>query len=357
MSGGERRPVVVVNEVLDVTGESHALLERHCDVRYGRATWDDPHRPMSQDELIEACADADAVVGASRDRFSRSLVEQSERLQIVSKYGIGTERIDVAAATEHGVLVGYTPVAENYESVAEYTVALALALTRRLRHTEDHLRQGGWRGPDVVTSQLYGKTVGLIGFGRVSRAVAARLGGFGVRLVAHDPYVERSTVDVPLLPLPELLETADVASVHVVSTPETKGMLGRAELRRMKREAYLINTSRGGVVDHEALLDMLRQGRFAGVALDVFDPEPPDVSGELFTYPRVIATPHVAGYARETLAAICLAAAENVLAALSGDLPPMLRNPEAVDSWRRLRRRPLLGADVARSREAGSGTR
>lgn len=350
---GARRPVVVINEVLDVTGESHALLEQYCDVRYGRSTWDDPHRSMSTDELVEACSDADAVVGASRDRFTRSLVERCPRLQIVSKYGIGTERIDVAAATEHGVLVGYTPVAENYESVAEYTVALALALTRRLRQTEEHLRQGGWRGPDVVTSQLYGKTVGLVGYGRVARAVAARLDGFGVRLVAHDPHVEQSTVEVPLLPLPELLETADIVSVHAVSTPETEGLLGSGELRRMKQEAYLINTSRGTVVDHEALLDVLRDGRLAGVALDVFHPEPPDVAGELFACRRVLATPHVAGYARETLAAICLAAAKNVLAALSGGLPPMLRNPEATDNWRRARRRPVL-TEPARSPRAAS---
>lgn len=174
-----------------------------------------------------------------------------------------------------------------------------------------------------------------------------------MRLVAHDPCVKQPTAAVPLLSLPKLLEAADVGSVHVVSTPEGVGLLGRAEFHRMKRGAYLINTSWGGVVDHEALLEALWHEWLEGVALDVYDPESPDVAGELFTCPNVLATPHVAGYARETPAAIFLAAAENVLLALSGEVPPMLRNPDAAQNWRRLRRRPLL----AQPPVAGSGTR
>jgi D-3-phosphoglycerate dehydrogenase / 2-oxoglutarate reductase len=332
------RPRVYINEILDFDGTTHRELEAAgVEVTYGRAMWDEPSRIMSEAELIEKCRDADAVMGSSRDRFTRGLFEACPRLRIVSKYGIGTERIDVAAATELGLLVGNTPVRENYTEVSEHTVTLMLAAVRRLRQVETHMRGGGWRGPESTVGSLDGKTIGLVGLGRIAREVVRRLGGWEVEVIAHDPYVKRSeaaALGVELVSLEELFERSDLISPHVVINEETHQILGRAAFERMKPGVTIVNTSRGQAIDEEALLWALDQGIVAGAALDVFDPEPPDLDGALLRHPDVLVTPHVAGFTTRTVGAIVVAAKENLLAALRSEVPANLKNPEAVDAWR-----------------------
>jgi D-3-phosphoglycerate dehydrogenase len=346
---GGRAAKVFVNEILDFDGATHDLLANAgVELTFGRAMWDDPGRAMTEAELIEACRDADAVMGSSRDRYTRGLYEACPRLRIVSKYGIGTERIDVAAATDLGVLVGNTPVRENYTEVSEHTVALMLAAVRRLRQVEAHMRSGGWRGPDSTVGSLDGKTIGLIGLGRIAREVVRRLSGWDVEVIATDPYVaaeEASRLGVQLVGLNELLARADVISPHVVITDETHRILGRNAFERMKPGAVVVNTSRGQAIDEDALLWALDQGIVAGAALDVFDPEPPALPGALLAHPDVLVTPHVAGFTHRTIGAIVRAATTNLLAALRGEVPPHLKNPEAVAAWQTRFPQPVLPAE------------
>jgi D-3-phosphoglycerate dehydrogenase len=331
-----RAPRVFINEILDFDGTTHRELERAgvC-VTYGREMWNDPARVMSEAQLIEACRDADAVMGSSRDRFTRGLFEACPRLRIVSKYGIGTERIDVAAATDLGLLVGNTPVRENYTEVSEHTVALMLASTRRLRQVEAHMRAGAWRGPDSKVGSLDGKVIGLIGCGRIAREVVRRLSGWDVEILTADPYIEDGLIPagVELVTLDRLLERADVISPHVVITQETHQVLNRAAFERMKPGVVIVNTSRGQAIEESALLWALGAGIVAGAALDVFDPEPPALDGGLLRHPDVIVTPHVAGFTARTVGAIVRAATDNLLAALRGEAPPNIKNPEALEAW------------------------
>lgn len=329
---------VYINEVLDFTGESHRLLaDAGVEVIYGRSMWQDPDRPMTEQELIESCREVDAVMGASRDRYTRRFMESCPRLRIISKYGIGTEKIDTEAATELGILVGHTPVPQNYESVAEHAISLMLALLRRHKQLERFLKQGGWRGPETIVEDLAGKTVGLIGLGRIGNEVARRLRNWDVRLMAYDPYCDPSVAsqyEVELVRLDDLLQAADIVTVHVVVTPETRRMLNERSLGMMKRTAYLVNTSRGEVIDEAALYRALVQGRLAGAALDVFDPEPPARSSPLLELDNVVVSPHVAGFSLRSLQAISIAASENVLAALRNEVPRFIKNPEAIPRWR-----------------------
>lgn len=326
---------VFISEQLDISGETHSLLEAHgIEVRLGRAMWDRPHDAMTDDELIEACQGVDVVMGASRDRFTRRLMEECPGLVLISKYGIGTERIEVDAATELGVLVSNTPVPENYNAVAEHTIALTLALLRRLKSLESHVHRGGWRGPDTIVDSLEGLTVGLLGLGRIAGSVARRLAGWGARLIAYDPYVEQllaAQLGVELVSFVTLLEHADVLTLHTVVTSETRGVIDAEALARMKPTAFLVNTSRGELVDELALAAALREGRLGGAGLDVTNPEPPALDNELLAFDNVIVSPHTAGWTARTIAAIARAGAENILAVAEGRPPVFLKNPAVLD--------------------------
>jgi phosphoglycerate dehydrogenase-like enzyme len=328
---------VFINEPTDFQGITHKFLEDSgCEVILGRPTWQHPGWRYTADELIEACGSADAVMGASRERYTREFMTSAPRLRVISKYGIGVERIDVRAATELGILVANTPDT-HIHTVAEHTIALMLALTKRLFFATDYARKGGWRGPQVETSELFGKTIGIIGMGRIGSAVVERLKGWNVQFLAHDPFkTQQEMRDAGVAPsdLEELLKASDLVSLHVVPNDQTVGMIGERQLRMMKPSAFLINTSRGQVVQEQALVKALQEGWIAGAGLDVVDPEPPSSESALFRMPNVILTPHIAGWSSESVSRFTLKAARNVLAALRGDLPESLVNPEAVPKWR-----------------------
>lgn len=325
-------PYVFINEPLDMTGTTHRMLEAEgLRLGYGRPMWQDAQREMSDAELIEACADADAVMGSSRERYTRAFMEGCPRLALISKYGIGTERIDVDAATELGIIVTHTPVAENYRSVAEHAIALALSVLRRLGPLQRHVERGGWRGPDTIVEGLDGKTVGLIGYGRIGREVANRLAGWGVELIAHDPYLEPADASVELVELDALLERSDVVSLHTVVSPETRGMLGTAEFERMKPTAVVVNTSRGALIHEAALIEALNDGAIAGAGLDVLEPEPPGRDNPLLEMDNVVLSPHTAGFTASTIAAIVECGAANLLAGLRGQRPQFVKNPAVLE--------------------------
>lgn len=325
-------------EILDFDGATYDRIRAEgYEVELGRTMLEVAENPFTEQEVVDLCRNADGILLSSGVAVTRRLLQQLPKLRIVSKYGIGTEKIDVDAATELGILVGHTPVPGNFHSVAEHAIMLMLALVRQLRRFEDHLHAGGWRGPDTIVGDLRGKTIGLLGFGRTGREVASRLRGWHVRVVAHDPYVERSAaeeLDVELVPLEELLGESDIVSCHLVVTPETTRLLDAERLALMKPTVILINTARGEVIDEAALHQALVSGRLAGAGLDVFDPEPPKRDNPLLELENVIATPHVAGFSEVSLREIVDLATDNVLAGVAGNLPESVKNPEAVPAWR-----------------------
>ena len=265
-----------------------------------------------------------------------ALMDASGDLLIISRTGAGYENVDVDAATRRGVPVVYAPL--NGPAAAEGTMALILALTKRLLYWHESLVRGHWdRRITQRTDDLSGKTLGIVGLGRIGREVAKRARAFGMRIVAHDPFVPQETarrLRVELISLDELLGTADVITLHAVSTPETAAMINRANLGRVKRGAYFVNFARGALVEnldilHEALVD----GRLAGVALDVFPEEPPrHLDHPLFSHPRFVGSPHVLASTVGAEARCYQSMCRDIRALFRGKRPRWCVNAEVFDA-------------------------
>lgn len=310
-----------------------------CEVVVGKSVDDFPEHRYSRRELIELIGDADAVLVSTREKLDGEILGACPKLQAVVKSSIGIEGVDVEAATELGILVCNSPAPENFTGLAEATVGLMVALFKRLKPNEALLRRGGWKQPEARGQLMLGKTIGLIGLGRVGKEVAKRLGPWGVRLLAYDPYVGPETaraVGVELAELERLLGQSDLVSLHVVLTPETRHMITLRELRMMKPTAYLVNTSRGAAIKEEDLVAALEQGVISGAALDVFEEEPLPLDSPLrrIDPEKLILTPHIVGNSPDSLASGQRMAVESLLAILSGRLPENLINPAAVGRWR-----------------------
>ncbi len=286
-------------------------------------------RPLQEDELAALLGEVDGVV-VGVDRIGRrALAAGRPRLRVVARNGIGVDTVDVAAATELGVVVTNAP-SVNADSVADFTFALLLALVRRVVEADRAVREGRW--PRLVGVELRDRCLGLLGFGRIGQRVAERARGFGMRTVAYDPVPDLAAAErlgVRLVSFPEVLAQADFLSLHLPLTPQTRHLLGEEELRCMKPGSFLVNTARGGVVDEAALARALQEGWIAGAACDVFDEEPPRTS-PLLQAPNVLLSPHMASHTREAIARASRVAAENVLAVLQGGRPPNAVNPEVL---------------------------
>jgi D-3-phosphoglycerate dehydrogenase len=253
-----------------------------------------------KEEVRGAVADADALIVRSATRVNAELLEAAARLQVVGRAGVGVDNVDLETATRRGVLVMNTP-GGNAVSVAEHALALMMALARRIPQLSAAIHAGRWEKSGATGTELRGKTLGLVGFGRVGNEVARRARGLEMRVVAHDPYVSEAAAQdagVELLTLPELLAQSDYISLHMALSPATTKIINAATIAQCKRGASLINTARGELVDEAALAEALRSGQLGGAALDVFAVEPPRES-PLIGLPNVIATPHVAGSTRE----------------------------------------------------------
>jgi phosphoglycerate dehydrogenase-like enzyme len=281
--------------------------------------------------------EADAFIGMFASRpITKEVLQAGERLRVGASPVIGTEHIDVAAATELGIVIGYGAVPENLEGVAEAVVMLIAGLLKHLPQKWAAVRDGGWRVDDPGR-MVRDATVGFIGLGNIGRASARRLAGWDVSILSFDPYVTAETgreLGVEMVGLEELLGRSDVVSIMVLLTDETRHLLGADELRRMKPGAYLINTSRGACVDEEALVEALRSGHLAGAAIDVWEQEPAVADNPLRAMPNVIATGHNVGHSQEVMRTIPDAAVENVLRGLRGEPPLYVRNPEVLPAWR-----------------------
>jgi D-3-phosphoglycerate dehydrogenase len=281
-------------------------------------------------EWLEAVAAADVIV-VRRWVIDRQALEAARNLRGVVTVGVGVEKIDIAAATELGIVVANSP--GNYIAVTEATLLLMNALSKNLTRWTEVARSGEQPGADVHGTELYGKTLGVVGLGRIGKRVAGLARAFGMDVMAYDPYVTESDV-ARLVSLEELLRASDYVSLPPVLTPETYHLINAERLALMKPTAFLINTSRGGVIDEPALIEALRKGQIAGAGLDVFETEPPALDNPLLAMPNVIATPHGLSHSVESFRRCADMTQENVLAILDGRLPPYHVN-KAV-RWRAL---------------------
>jgi glyoxylate reductase len=289
--------------------------------------------PPPRAVLLKEVAGADGLLALPADYVDKALLDRSVRLRVVSNFAVSYDNIDVAAATRRGILVTNTPDVLT-ESVADFTIALMLAAARRVIESDQYVRAGRWRswGPETLLGRdLYGATLGIIGLGQVGRAVARRASGFGMRIIYYTP--RRNLADeregaLAYTPLDQLLAESDIISLHCPLNDETFHLIDRDALHTIKPDAILVNTASGQHIDTRALVDVLRQ-RPIVAALDVTDPEPLPADHPLLALPNVIVTPHVASASVATRTRMALMAAEDLLAALRGDRPRYLVNPEA----------------------------
>ncbi len=276
-----------------------------------------------RDALIAALASADGLIVRSETKVDRELLAAGRRLLAVARAGVGVDAIDVDAATQAGIVVLNTPGA-NTIAAAEQTFALMLALVRHTVDAASALRRGHWDRKSFVGTELHGKTLGIVGFGRIGAYVAERARVFGMKLLVHDPYATQSRADafgVELVTLPELLTRSDIVTLHVALNEQTRGMIGERELALLRPHARLVNVSRGGAVNEEALLEALDTGKLAGAALDVVAQEPPpsgSTSARLHRHPKVVATPHLGGSTVEAQERIAVELAEDLARVLLG---------------------------------------
>lgn len=293
----------------------------------------DSHLPPTPAEQLELLAGASGVI-LGPESLDRAVLEQLPQLKVISRYGVGYDNIDLRAATDLGIVATYVPDA-MVDAVADLTMALLLAAARKLTHFDRELKAGEWRR--TPAADVTGATLGLVGTGRIGLAVARRSKAFGMRLLGCDPYPnERFTreVDGEYLGLRDLLSQSDYISLHLPGGAETRHLCDRTTLSLLQPHAYVINCARGSLVDDEAMIQALEEGKLAGYATDVFSTEPPSpgsAAERLMKMPQVTATPHVASFTPRTVLKMGEAARNNLLAALNGDRPEFVCNPEVYD--------------------------
>ncbi len=272
---------------------------------------------LTPEELPGKVDDADVLIVRSGTRLTAQVIEAARRLKVIGRAGIGVDNIDVEAASERGIRVVNTPGATT-TAVAELTLAALLSLARAVPQADASMRRGEWRRADFQGFELKGKLLGLVGFGRIGREVARLAQAFGMRVAATDPFLaEANVAGVPMGTLDDVLSRADFVSLHVPLDEDTAGLMSRERLARMKRGSYLLNLSRGGLVDEAALADLLESGHLAGCALDCYAEEPPGGSLErLLAHPHTVLLPHVGASTREGQIRVGMELVDNVAKAV-----------------------------------------
>jgi glyoxylate reductase len=318
------KPKVCV--LLPLEPELESRIESACTVIRPRG--------FSRDELHAALADADGVILFNAQRVDAEFLDAAPRLRVVSGFGVGYDNFDIAEATKRGVVVCNTPEVLN-AAVANLAFGMILALSRRLFENEAHSRSGGWarrEPPPPLGSDLAGKRLGVVGFGRIGKEVTRRGLAFGMIPLFNDVFQEPppGSPESRYRPLDDLLRESDIVTLHPDLNPTSYHLIGTRELALMKPTACLINTSRGPVVDQPALADALREGTIAGAALDVQEREPPDADEPIVALPNALTFPHIGTATAETRLAMRELTVRNLLAALAGERPPACVNPEVL---------------------------
>jgi glyoxylate reductase len=309
---------------------ARAILEAHCEVDY----WVNPDRIPRADFLSRA-AGKDAVVCLLTEKIDEEVLAAAKGVRIIANVAVGYDNIDVAACTRHRVAASNTPGVLD-ETTADFAWTLLMTVARRVIEGDHLARSGQWKGWDLdqlCGGDVWGKTLGVVGFGRIGRAVARRAGGFKMRVIYADavraPLETEQELHAEFVDRDKLFATSDFISVHVPLLPDTRHLISTATLAKMKPTAYLINTSRGPVVDEAALVAALQAKKLAGAALDVHEHEP-KVHPGLVSLKNVVLTPHLASASIETRSKMASMAAENVIAMLEGRRPPNILNPEVL---------------------------
>jgi glyoxylate reductase len=305
------------------------ILEASCEVEY----WDRRERPPRA-ELLQRIKEKDGLVSLLTEKVDEELLRAAPKLRIAANVAVGFDNIDVAACTKRGVAATNTPGVLD-ETTADFAWTLMMAVARRLGEGEALARSGTWQGWDLdqlVGTDVWGKTLGLVGFGRIGRAVARRASGFQMRVIYTDavraPEAVEKELKAEFRDMNSLLAEADFVSLHVPLLPETRGLFDGGKFQRMKPTAFLINTARGPVVDEAALVAALEAGKIAGAGLDVYEKEPLIHPG--LKRANVVLAPHLASASLETRTKMACMAAENVVALFKGQRPPNLLNPEVL---------------------------
>lgn len=343
------KPKVFVFAPADPTGEAHKMLEdAGCELILGDASWDTP-QGNSEAQMVRLTEGCEAMMGTSirSTPITQKIMQASKNLRIVAKFTIGVDDVDVDAATELGILVTHGPTESNWGGVAEGTITNMLTLLKKTRERDRHLKTtSGWR--DMAMQGTYlgsrasdgyaGVTLGIVGLGRIGSRVAKLMRPWGMRMLACDPYVPDSKFaefGVRRVDLPTLLREADVVTLHVVLTKETRHMMSGAQFAMMKPTAILVNTSRGFCVDEKALIEALQNKKIAGAACDVFENEPLAADSPLRRMDdRVLLSPHmVSSNTGSGLKPGLLWATRSVIAALQGQVPDNVYNKEVISQW------------------------
>jgi len=282
----------------------------------GTLVFNPQKRPLTEDELIPLL---DGCVGcvAGLDAFSRKVIESAGTLKVISRYGTGVDNVDVAVAREKNIMVCNTP-GVNAQAVADLTFGFMLSLVRRLPLLDRTTRQGQW--DRSIGAELYQKTIGILGLGYVGKAVARRAAGFSMRILACSPDIDQEyarTNGITPVSFNELVSESDFLSLHLPLKTETRHIISADVMRKMKKGALLINTARGGLLDEAAACELLKSGHLGGLALDVYETEPP-LNSPLFTLDNVIFTPHTAAHTTEATAAMASLSVQNLIDVLSG---------------------------------------
>jgi D-3-phosphoglycerate dehydrogenase len=269
---------------------------------------------LAADALRAELAESDGLVVRSETKVTAELLDAARRLRVIGRAGVGVDNIDVAAATARGIVVMNAPDG-NTITTAEHTMALLVALARNVPQADSSLKAGKWERKRFIGVELQGKTLGIIGLGRIGRAVAARARAFGMKIVAHDPFIspeEAKDLEIASVSLDEVFARADFLTVHTPLTSETRGIIGAQAFAKMKKGIRIINCARGGLVDEAALLAALKSGTVAGAALDVFEQEPPPTNHPLLSLDEVIATPHLGASTTEAQEGVAFTVAEQM---------------------------------------------
>jgi D-3-phosphoglycerate dehydrogenase len=338
----ERVVIAVIGSLLD-----GRATEQRARLEHAGATIVEARGP-GEDDIIASCAGADIVMVLAQIPFNERVFASLPRLAFLMQATVGYDKVDVAAATRHGIVVANSPFF-CMEEVSDHAAMLLLACARKLPHQVHAMHRHGWRRQAAVDQmgsiyRIRGKTLGFVAFGKIARLTAEKMAGFGMTYLAYDPYLSPADVrrwNVELVTLDELCRRSDFVSMHALLNDSTRGLFGEAQFRAMKPTAYFVNTSRGGTVDERALTRALREGWIAGAGLDVLVDEPPDPANPILGLPNALLTPHTAGYSEDSMVDNRRLSVDTVLGFLEGRWPDTIVNP-AVKTDSRSRARAFV---------------
>jgi D-3-phosphoglycerate dehydrogenase len=281
-------------------------------------------RPLTEDELVPLLKDCDGYI-AGLDYITDKVIKSCNKLKVISRYGVGYDRVDLEAAKEKGIIVTNTP-GVNAIAVAELAMALVLAVARKISFLDRKTREGEWVRSTGI--ELNSKTMGIMGLGAIGKNVARYAKGYGMKVMAYDPYIDEVYAkknDIKIASFEELITESDVISLHLPLTPDTKHLINKDVMMKMKKTAILVNTSRGGIIDEDAAYELLKDGELGGLGLDAFEIEPP-TSSPLFELSNVVVTPHTGAHTKEASDNMANAAVKNLIDVLSGNDCPYIVN-------------------------------